>query len=97
MYTLPAVYFVTCLWNILYVSFNLTETSCNTIGYTWDSWLYICYKYYEETKNVTEAKVQCSSDHPESQLLLVDSDDIFDFHINVISNYQHNTSINAII
>lgn len=58
--------------------------SCETIGYAWNSALYICYKLYTEPKIATKAKDQCTNDHPESRLLLVDSDAIFDFHLTIM-------------
>lgn len=71
---------------LLYISGILffTEIPCDKIGYTWNSELALCYKLHSDRKTGTDAKAQCTTDHPGSRLLLIDSDAIFTFHLKII-------------
>ena len=58
--------------------------SCNRVGYTWDPALSICYKVHSVKLDYQGARSRCSSEHPGSRLLLVDSLAIYNFLLNLI-------------
>lgn len=69
--------------NIFCLSFQ-GSLSCNRVGYTWDSALSICYKVHSVKQDYHGARSRCSSEHPGSRLLLVDSLAIYNFLLNLI-------------
>ncbi|XP_019928325.3 uncharacterized protein [Magallana gigas] len=65
------------------------QSSCSiagALGYSWDSIYSICYKFYVNELNAVESKAKCQSDDPSSRLLLVDSDNAYNFAVHIVGN-----------
>lgn len=66
---------------------------CNLKGYAWHTELSICYKIHRQKKSIIDAIALCSLEHPRSRLLLVDSDDMYNFLIDkmgIVFIYTYN-------
>ncbi|XP_052677255.1 uncharacterized protein LOC128158428 [Crassostrea angulata] len=64
------------------------ESSCNVFGYTWNASLSVCYKIHTGSNVYQTAVSQCSSEHPRSRLLLVDSESIYNFLLDLIETHN---------
>ncbi|XP_052684145.1 uncharacterized protein LOC128164391 [Crassostrea angulata] len=63
------------------------QSSCSiagALGYSWDSIYSICYKFNATELNAVESKAKCQSDYPNSRLLLVDSDNAYNFAVHIV-------------
>lgn len=66
---------------------------CTLKGYAWHTELSICYKIHRQKKSIIDAIALCSLEHLRSRLLLVDSDDMYNFLIDkmgIVSIYTYN-------
>ncbi|XP_061188467.1 uncharacterized protein LOC133196614 [Saccostrea echinata] len=63
-------------------------SSLNPLGYTWDFVYGICYHLHVSKLNVLNAKAKCQTEHGNSRLLLVDSDDTYNFAVKIIDTYH---------
>ncbi|XP_061169485.1 uncharacterized protein LOC133178809 [Saccostrea echinata] len=48
----------------------------------------ICFKLHSSARIHSDATSQCLSDHPNSRLLLINSDSIYSFAVNIIDSYN---------
>ncbi|XP_062622122.1 uncharacterized protein LOC134283635 [Saccostrea cucullata] len=62
--------------------------SLEQLGYIWDFVYGICYHLHGSKLNVLNATAKCQSEHAKSRLLLVDSDDTYNFAVQVIDTYR---------
>ncbi|XP_062609745.1 uncharacterized protein LOC134271554 [Saccostrea cucullata] len=71
-----------------YISKISKAVSCNDLGYIWESSISICYKLHSIERLHSDAFSQCLSDHPNSRLLLISSDSIYNFAANIIDSHS---------
>lgn len=57
-------------------------------GYIWDVSFEICYHLNTIELNAVDAKRKCMSEHPNSRLLLIDSDKTYNFAVSIIDNFN---------
>lgn len=53
-------------------------------GYIWSVSLEICYHLSTIKLIAVDAKAKCQAKHPNSRLLLIDSDEIYNFAVSII-------------
>ncbi|XP_052673217.1 uncharacterized protein LOC128155510 [Crassostrea angulata] len=64
---------------------------CNALGpsgYIWDISLKMCYHLNTIELIAVDAIARCQSEHPNSRLLLIDSDEIYNFAVSIIDTFN---------
>nr|XP_034312813.1 uncharacterized protein LOC117684471 [Crassostrea gigas] len=57
-------------------------------GYIWSVSFEICYHLSTIKLIAVDAKAKCQAKHPNSRLLLIDSDDIYNFAVSIIDTFN---------
>lgn len=67
--------------------FHFLSDLCNALGpsgYIWDVSLKMCYHLNTIELIAVDAIARCQSEHPNSRLLLIDSDETYNFAVSII-------------
>lgn len=74
-------------WKNGFLKFSLTEYCNNlaSLNYTWNSTYSVCYRYHTEVLLPDQCKEACQSEDSRSRVMLLDSDEMFNFTTAITS------------
>nr|XP_034318847.1 uncharacterized protein LOC105330863 isoform X1 [Crassostrea gigas]XP_034318853.1 uncharacterized protein LOC105330863 isoform X1 [Crassostrea gigas]XP_034318860.1 uncharacterized protein LOC105330863 isoform X1 [Crassostrea gigas]XP_034318866.1 uncharacterized protein LOC105330863 isoform X1 [Crassostrea gigas] len=95
-YTFSPLEFAALTTALLVLNYPRKQTQtmkelCDSLGpkgYIWDVSNEICYHLNTIELNAVDAKRKCMSEHPNSRLLLIDSDKTYNFAVSIIDAFN---------